>query len=78
MFFLTADGDTERILLITAHHVLFTSERRSRNKHFECKKDNRHNAMIFSGASFANFHESIRAEIKGKRQFSSRPMRAEY
>lgn len=58
-----ANGDKKTVLLVTARHVLFTSERKRRNKAYKSKGDSRHNVLLFSRDSYAHYLESIEAEI---------------
>jgi hypothetical protein len=71
-FFISEGGNTKRLLLVTARHVVFTSPDKSKNNHFEHKNDSqhRHNVMLFSDASFNEYLESIQAEI-GKKAISA-------
>jgi hypothetical protein len=66
-FFMTAGGNAQRLLLVTARHVVFTSKRRRRNRHFECIDDNRRYVMLFGGDSFHGYLEFIKAEITHKK-----------
>ena len=67
-FFITEGGNTKRLLLVTARHVIFMSPDKSKNTHFERKSDSqrRHNVMLFSDASFNKYLESIQAKIRGE------------
>ncbi|KAJ7226228.1 hypothetical protein C8J57DRAFT_1093524, partial [Mycena rebaudengoi] len=49
-FFITEGGNTERLLLVTARHVIFPDE----NKHFERKYDSqrRYNVRLFGDVAF--------------------------
>ncbi|KAK7447048.1 hypothetical protein VKT23_014258 [Stygiomarasmius scandens] len=64
-FFITESGKSERLLLVTARHVVFTS---GQNKFFEHKNDNqaRHNVTLFGDAGFHKYLESIQKEIKSE------------
>ncbi|SJL07900.1 uncharacterized protein ARMOST_11257 [Armillaria ostoyae] len=66
-FFITEGGNTKRLLLVTARHVVFTPDKND-NKHFERKNDSqpRHNVTLFSDAAFDKHLKSIQAEIEGK------------
>ncbi|KAK0225014.1 hypothetical protein EDD85DRAFT_980166 [Armillaria nabsnona] len=66
-FFITEGGNTERLLLVTARHVVFTPDKND-NKHFEHKNDSQHryNVTLFSDAAFNKYLGSIQAEIEGK------------
>ena len=68
-FFISEGGNTERLLLVTARHVVFTSPD---NSHFEHKDDSqlRHNIMLFGDASFNEYLESIQAKIKDEARYS--------
>jgi hypothetical protein len=59
--------NTERPLLVTARHVVFTLDK-NENKHFERKNDGqcRYNITLFGDAAFNKYLESIKAEIGGK------------
>jgi hypothetical protein len=67
-FFITEGGDSKRLFLVTARHVVFTSLDENKNNHFEHKDDSqcRHNVMLFSDASFNEYLESIQAQIGEK------------
>jgi hypothetical protein len=67
-FFIAEGGNTKRLFLVTARHVIFTSSDKSKNNHFECTNDSqrRHNVMLFSDASFNDYLESIQKEIGSK------------
>ena len=64
-FFITEDGDTERLLLITAHHVVFPPDHDD-NISFEHRNDTQHcyNILLFSDAAFSKYLESIKDKIK--------------
>jgi hypothetical protein len=66
-FFITEGGNTKRLLLVTARHVIFTPDK-SENNHFERKNNSqpRYNVMLFSDGLFNKHLESIQAEIEGK------------
>ncbi|EIW76461.1 hypothetical protein CONPUDRAFT_63989, partial [Coniophora puteana RWD-64-598 SS2] len=66
-FFITEGGNAERLLLVTARHVVFTPDK-NENKHFEHTNSSqpRHNVMLFSDAGFEKYLKSIKAEIGGK------------
>ncbi|KAL6303779.1 hypothetical protein BKA93DRAFT_898944 [Sparassis latifolia] len=79
-FFITEGGNTERLLLVTARHVVFTPDK-NENKHFECKNDSqrRYNVTLFGDAAFNKYVESIKAESGGKAliaQYQERRIRA--
>jgi hypothetical protein len=59
--------NTERLLLVTARHVVFTLDK-NENKHFGRKNDSqcRYNITLFGDAAFNKYLESIKAEIGGK------------
>ncbi|KAK0218127.1 hypothetical protein IW262DRAFT_1483789 [Armillaria fumosa] len=63
-FFIIEGGDTKRLLLVTARHVLFPT---NQNKHFERKNTDepRHDITLFGDAAFNEYLESIQAEIRG-------------
>jgi hypothetical protein len=63
-FFIAEGGNAERLLLVTARHVVFTPDK---NHHFELKNDGRHHrVMLFGDALFNEYLECIQAEIGGK------------
>jgi hypothetical protein len=66
-FFIAEGGNTERLLLVTARHIVFTSPDKRKNNHFERKNNSqrRHNVMLFSDDSFNNHVEYIEAKIRG-------------
>ena len=65
-FFITAGGDTKRLLLVTTRHVLFPSDT-STNTLFRHKKSQpRQNVTLFSGSAFSAYLESIQAEIEDR------------
>jgi hypothetical protein len=66
-FFITEGGNTERLLLVTARHVVFTPDK-SENNHFERKNvsQRRYNVTLFGNAALDKYLESIQAEIEGK------------
>ncbi|GBE84426.1 predicted protein [Sparassis crispa] len=79
-FFITEGGNTERLLLVTARHVIFTPDK-NENKHFERKNDSqrRYNVTLFGDAAFNKYVESIKAESGGKAliaQYQERRIRA--
>ncbi len=63
-FFITECGNTERLLLVTARHVVFTPSENS-NEDYEYKNDGRprHKVILFGEAAFEKHLESILAEI---------------
>ncbi|KAF8503721.1 hypothetical protein F5888DRAFT_1631617 [Russula emetica] len=68
-FFISQGGNTERLLLVTARHVVFTLDKsENKHKHFERKNDTqrRYNVTLFSDAAFNKYLGSIQAEIGGK------------
>jgi len=67
-FFITEGGNTERLLLVTARHVVFPSNK-NKNEHFEYNINNdshRHNITLFGDAAFTKYLESIKTEIEAK------------
>ncbi|KAJ6616363.1 hypothetical protein B0H10DRAFT_2176659 [Mycena sp. CBHHK59/15] len=66
-FFIAEGGNTERLLLATARHVVFTPDK-NENKHFERKNDSqrRYNVTLFGDAAFNKYLEYIKTEIRGK------------
>ncbi|KAK0218117.1 hypothetical protein IW262DRAFT_1117502 [Armillaria fumosa] len=64
-FFITEGGDTKRLLLVTARHVLFPPDT-NQNKHFERKNSSepRHDVMLFGDTAFNEYLHSIQVEIK--------------
>ncbi|KAJ7439344.1 hypothetical protein FB451DRAFT_1302210 [Mycena latifolia] len=66
-FFVAEGGNPERLLLVTARHVVFVPGE-SNNKHYERKKDSQppQSVMLFSDSAFSNYLQSIKAEIGGK------------
>ncbi|KAF8480479.1 hypothetical protein DFH94DRAFT_480227 [Russula ochroleuca] len=65
-FFIAEGGNAERLLLVTARHVIFTPDKD--NKHFEHKNDSqsRYNVTLFGDVAFKKYLEFIKAEIEGK------------
>ncbi|KAI0250099.1 hypothetical protein BJV78DRAFT_1347568 [Lactifluus subvellereus] len=65
--FIAEGGKPERLLLLTAHHVVFTPDN-EKNEHFERRTDSqrRHDVVLFGDAAFKKYLESIQVEIKGK------------
>ena len=65
-FFISEGGNTKRLLLVTARHVVLTSPDKSKNDHFERNDDSqcRHDVMLFSDTSFDEYLKSIQAEIR--------------
>ena len=63
-FFITEGGNAERLLLVTARHVIFTPD--NNNKHFERKDDGqgRYNVMLFGDVAFNKYLESIKDKIR--------------
>lgn len=64
-FFITEEGDTRRLLLITARHVVFPSHS-NQNNHFEHRNTSqpRHNVTLFGDSAFKKFVQSIQIEIE--------------
>ena len=62
-FFITEGGNAERLLLVTARHVIFTPDN---NKHFEHKdgSQGRYNIMLFGDVAFNKYLESIKDKIR--------------
>lgn len=65
-FFITEGGDTKRLLLVTARHVLFSSNTTPNTLFRHKKSQPRQNVTLFSGAAFAAYLESIKAEIEDR------------
>ncbi|KAI0250101.1 hypothetical protein BJV78DRAFT_1222725 [Lactifluus subvellereus] len=65
--FIAKGGKPERLLLVTACHVIFTPDK-EKNEHFERKNNSqrRHDVMLFGDAAFKKYLESIQVKIKGK------------
>ncbi|KAG8906990.1 hypothetical protein FRB99_005632, partial [Tulasnella sp. 403] len=66
-FFITESGNTDRLLLVTARHVIFTPDN-DENKHFERTdgSEPRHNVMLFGNGAFNKHLEAIKADIRSK------------
>lgn len=66
-FFITEGGNTKRLLLVTARHVVFPPDRND-NKRFEHKNDsqNRHNVTLFGDDAFNKYLKSIQDKIRSK------------
>ncbi|KAN0067490.1 hypothetical protein V8E54_014359 [Elaphomyces granulatus] len=68
-FFITEGGNTNRLLLITARHVVLVPNKHE-NKHFEREhtSQRRHNITLFGDTSkgFEKYLESIKHEIQAK------------
>jgi hypothetical protein len=66
-FFIAEGGNTERLLLVTARHVIFTPDK-DENTHFKCKNNSqrRHNVVLFGDAAFNEYLRSIQVEIRNK------------
>ncbi|KAF8555076.1 hypothetical protein OG21DRAFT_956385 [Imleria badia] len=71
-FFIAEDGDTKRLLLVTARHVVFTPDK-NENKHFEHMNDSQphRNVMLFGDVAFNKYLESIKNVI-GAKKFHAR------
>ena len=67
-FFLTEGGRNDRLLLVTARHVVFGQDKNN-NNHFRHKNNSqpRHNITLFGQQSFKNYRESISTEIADKK-----------
>ncbi|KAI0244915.1 hypothetical protein BJV78DRAFT_1144064, partial [Lactifluus subvellereus] len=63
--FINKGRNTERLLLLTTHHVVFTPNK-SKNWLFKYKKGPHDNVMLFGDAAFNKYLESIQAEIETK------------
>ncbi|KAG8947964.1 hypothetical protein FRC04_010161 [Tulasnella sp. 424] len=70
-FFITEGGNTKRLVLVTARHVVFPLEE-NKNEHFEDKNNSqrRYNVMLYSDEAFKKYLESIKAEIHRKALFT--------
>lgn len=66
-FFITEGQNADRLLLVTARHVIFPPDN-NENKLFERKTDNqrRHNVRLLGDAAFKNYLKSIATEIRRK------------
>ncbi|EED81207.1 predicted protein [Postia placenta Mad-698-R] len=66
-FFISEGGKPERLLLVTARHVVFPPDK-NENKHFEHKNDSQRccDVRLFGDAAFKKYLESIKAGIGGK------------
>ncbi|KAJ7640781.1 hypothetical protein DFH06DRAFT_1429749 [Mycena polygramma] len=66
-FFIAESRNTERLLLVTARHIVFKPDENN-NEHFEYKKDreDRFNVMLFGDVAFAKYVDFIRKEIGDK------------
>ncbi|KAJ6580227.1 hypothetical protein B0H10DRAFT_2235420 [Mycena sp. CBHHK59/15] len=66
-FFIAEGGNTERLLLATARHVVFMPDK-NENKHFERKNDSqrRYNVTLFGDAAFNKYLKYIKTDIRGK------------
>ncbi|KAG8906989.1 hypothetical protein FRB99_005631 [Tulasnella sp. 403] len=66
-FFIAENGNADRLLLVTARHVVLTPDN-DENKHFEHTDDSepRYNIMLFGNAAYNTYLESIKAKIKEK------------
>ena len=66
-FFISEGGNTKRVLLVTARHVVFAP---NNNQNSLFKRENnsqpRYNVTHFGDVAFQKYLESIRAEIRGK------------
>lgn len=64
-FFITEDGNTKKLLLITARHVIFPPDQ-NENKHFKHRNDSQHchNVILFSDTAFTKYLESIKDKIR--------------
>ncbi len=66
-FFITEGGNSKKLLLVTARHVVFKPDKNNNNL-FQYKNNSqpRHNVILFSDASFDRHLKSIKAEIRDK------------
>ncbi|KAK0442869.1 hypothetical protein EV421DRAFT_551705 [Armillaria borealis] len=66
-FFITEGGNTKRLLLVTARHVVFTPDK-NKNDYFQHRNDSqpRYNITLFSDAAFDKHLKSIQAGIRDK------------
>ncbi|KIK65003.1 hypothetical protein GYMLUDRAFT_381919 [Collybiopsis luxurians FD-317 M1] len=65
-FFIAEGGNTKRLLLVTARHVVFPPEKND-NKLFVYKNGSRHHKVaLFGPKAFEDYLKSIEAEIKRK------------
>ncbi|KAH7910997.1 hypothetical protein BJ138DRAFT_1126399 [Hygrophoropsis aurantiaca] len=67
-FFMVEDGVPERLLLVTARHVVFPPHKNEMNEHFEHKNDSqhRHNVTLFGDSGFPKYLECIKSKIEEK------------
>lgn len=66
-FFITEGGNTKRLLLVTARHIVFPPDENKRNnKHFTHRNSSqrRHNVLLFGNSAFVGYLESMKAEIE--------------
>ncbi|KAH7910996.1 hypothetical protein BJ138DRAFT_1151683 [Hygrophoropsis aurantiaca] len=65
-FFMVDGVHPERLLLVTAHHVVFPPDKNETNERFECKNDSqpRRNVMLFGDVGFEKHLESIKLMIR--------------
>jgi len=63
-FFIAEGGRPERLLLVTARHVVFKPDR-NENKHFECTDDSQpYNVALFDEVAFEEYLQPIETEIQ--------------
>jgi hypothetical protein len=63
-FFITEGENTDRVLLVTARHIIFTS---NENNHFECKDNSqpRYDVALFGDSAFQKYLRLIKIELWG-------------
>ncbi|KAI6006447.1 hypothetical protein EDC04DRAFT_3123797 [Pisolithus marmoratus] len=63
-FFITEGGNTSKLLLVTARHVVFPLEK-CKNVHYKYKNKSqpRHNVMVLGNAAFDGYLQSIQSEL---------------
>lgn len=79
-FFIGEGGNAERLLLVTARHVVFPPNVCD-NKHFERKNNSqaRHNVTLFGDAAFKEYRQSIKrdyARKEGRIQYAKATIKA--
>jgi hypothetical protein len=66
-FFISEGGNTERLLLVTARHIVFKPDK-NKNTHFEHKNNSQrhYNVTLFGNAAFNKYLESTQTKIRHK------------
>ncbi|KAK7447047.1 hypothetical protein VKT23_014257 [Stygiomarasmius scandens] len=72
-FFITENGKPNRLLLVTAHHAVFTPNWKQ-NELFEYRDitQARHNVMLFGKVGFQKYLDSIKTQINTKKAVAGR------